>query len=51
MRTLPCLNPVCIYFLSRYKARLLEMPFTREVSILVDCIDLLLEAGRGYDHA
>ncbi len=44
MRPLPRLNPIARYFLNRYKARLLEMPCTRETSSLVDAIDYLLES-------
>ncbi len=50
-KNIPSLNPIARYFLIRFKNRLLDLPLTRETSALVDCIDFLLEAGRGDNHA
>lgn len=36
--------------LERYKNTLLNLPCTVEVSRLVDCCDVLLEAGKGGCH-
>lgn len=51
MSTLPLLNFIRRYFLTRYKAHLLGMSCTREASAIVDCTDFLLEVGRRIDHA
>lgn len=44
--SIPSLNPVARFLLSRHKNRLLDMPCTRETSVLVDCLDYLLEADK-----
>jgi len=44
--SIPSLNPVTRFLLSRYKNRLLDMPCTRGISALVGCVDFLLEADK-----
>ncbi len=46
MSTLPRLNPLAVIALTRYRDELTGLEFTRELSELVDCCNVILDASK-----